>query len=191
MEKQDLQADVIVPALQAIITGAFVSLVVGTVAGALVAWGGRSWGAGQIVAAAFTAGFIAVAVAWFNLMGDRRPALPAMPEQATVTFDQVAPPEHAIKLVVEEERSMHLGHLPVDVETLRMVARSILAGQSFAVGTQTGRGRPLTRSQFETLRGWLLKHGYISWVDANSRQLGMEWTARGKALLRGLAEREN
>ena len=178
MEKQDLQADVIVPALQSLITGAFVTLVVGTVAGALVAWGGRTWGAGQIFAASFTVGFIAAAVAWFNLMGDRRPMPPIVEEAEPATV------MHKVEFVAQHPGGalIRYADLPegVDGQTMRKIARAVdRPGGAFSRPWLCRRKRILTQNQYHDLRASWLRAGFLVALPGNRTEL----TAAGRAVL--------
>lgn len=97
-------------------------------------------------------------------------------------------PVRRVKLEVKENGSHEVRQtLPLDDTTLATVARAVQNGRAFTVGSMTGRGRPLSRSQFDALRDWMLASDYLRWADASNRQRGTEFTSKGTALIRALA----
>lgn len=175
--------DVAVPALQAIISGVAIFLV-----GLAILW--PDW---QIAAAG---GGIVGALAWFLLLSDSRRLLRVVEDVTGVDLDQDGhigepePPALGVKLRIDEEegRVTKYAHLPIDAQRLGQLARGLLGSESFAVASWTGRGKPFSRAEFETLRDWLFRNGYAGWEDPNNRQLGVKFTAKGDALLRALAD---
>lgn len=186
--------DVAVPFLQALISGIVVNVLGLAV---LLATGGE-W------RFAFVAGAAVAAVAWFSLLSDNRRLLRVT--ERIIGIDGLGEPRSAgdgyigepagsaeigVRLRVDEdEATTKYGHLPIDVEALRVVARGVLDGQSFAVSTWTGRGKPLSRAQFEELRGWLFKQGYARWENPDNHAQGVAFTAKGLALWRALVEED-
>ena len=176
----DVTADFLVPLLQSVASGWIVGIAAGVVC---TAFHWPLWPAPLV-------GVGSLALVWFTSLGDRRPPLPEPPAEAHVSIPGFDVPEVKLKLQVEEDggRTLRYGELPIEERALRRVARGVQDGQSFAVSVWSGRGKPLTRSEFEQLRGWMLRHDYLRWKDPRYRQLGMEFTRKGEALLRALAE---
>ena len=182
-----VSADVVVPFLQALVTGLMTTLV-------------------AVVPVYFLrlpfqvtllAGGIALCMTWLYLLADHRKSLwsheryerdieqPVAPS----LIDQARPKEVKVKLAVNESTGrMRFGHLPIDHERLCSMARALKNGRSFSVSAWSGRGKLLSRSEFETLRDWLLDSNYAQWRDDHNRNLGVEFTSRGEAFWRALAE---
>jgi len=182
-----ISADVVVPFLQALLTG----LMATAVAGGVVLGLRWQW---QI---APLAGGLALCMTWLYLLADHRKSLWSH-ERYERDLEQPAPAAPAerdrpkevkVKLEVEESTGrIRYGHLPIDVDRLSAMARALNNGRSFSVSVWSGRGKLLSRSEFETLRDWLLESDYARWRDDNNRNLGIEFTRRGVAFWRGLAE---
>jgi len=183
-----VSADVVVPFLQSMVTGLMATLV----AGALVVGLRLQWQYSLL------AGGLALCMTWLYLLADHRKSLwsveryeqdiaqPAAPTSA----ERDRPQNVKVKLEVNESTGrIRYGHLPIDLERLSAMARSINNGRPFSVSAWSGRGKLLSRSEFEALRDWLLESGYARWRDDNNRNLGVEFTRQGAAFWRGVAER--
>ena len=93
-----------------------------------------------------------------------------------------------VRLVITDDNSQRYAHLPLPKDELRTIAKATLNGRPFTLASWAGDGRMLSRSQFEDLRDWLIKAGYAKWADERSRNKGVVVTAKGKAVMRGLAK---
>jgi hypothetical protein len=136
---------------------------------------------------------IGFAVAWLRLLGDTRKGLfsververSGQPVAATAV-DPAS--QRTIKLKVEEDGRHHkYAHLPLPYEDLRAVARATVNGRAFSLASWAGSGKLLSRSQFETLRDWLLTADYAGWIDDKNHAQGIAFNSKGKAFWRALA----
>jgi len=136
------------------------------------------------------AGALAMGMMWLYLLSEHRRSLWSHERFEHEPEPPAArPKEVGVKLAVNESNGhMRFGHLPIAHDTLVTMARALENGRSFSVSGFTGRGKLLSRSEFETLRDWLLDSDYAQWKDGNNRNLGIEFTSRGAAFWRALAE---
>ena len=74
----------------------------------------------------------------------------------------------------------------VDQKTMRQVARLVLDGRSFSMGSMSGRNRPLSRSTYTALRDEFISRGLASWVSDKAHSQGVVLTPGGKAFMRWL-----
>ena len=68
------------------------------------------------------------------------------------------------------------------------VALKLVAGTPFSEGAMTGKGRPLSRSEFHQLRDLFMERGVVAWKDERHPTLGIEFTIYGKRVIRQMAE---
>ena len=73
-------------------------------------------------------------------------------------------------------------------EKLPMIAHLLRAGKPFSEGAMCGSGRPLSRSEFHSLRDVLFDRGLATWRNAEHPTLGVILTARGKSVMRQAEE---
>jgi hypothetical protein len=177
-----IEADFSVPALQSWLCG--MALLVGTFPLAFhFTW---PW------YTPLAAGAIGFVVAWFRLLGDSRKSLfstERLERSQPVAAAAVEPAsQRTIKLKVEEDaRHIKYAHLPLPYEDLRAMARATLNGRAFSLSSWAGNGKLLSRSQFETLRDWLLTADYAGWLDDKNHAQGIAFNSKGKAFWRALA----
>ena len=99
-------------------------------------------------------------------------------------------PSEPWRIILEDDRGSQVW-LNFDTEELRLkaatVAKLVLNGTSFSEAALTGSNRPLTRTEFYTLRDLFMFHGLLEWKDPESRTLGTKWTAPGRSMIRALA----
>jgi hypothetical protein len=76
--------------------------------------------------------------------------------------------------------------LPTNPEQSKAVAMHVLRGGQFTHGALVGRGKMFTRSEFEGLRDYLTKEGFMRWVNPHATNQGTVLTAKGEALFRGI-----
>ncbi|MCP4428259.1 MAG: hypothetical protein GY803_27540 [Chloroflexi bacterium] len=174
-------SDVIVPLLQ--------SAVSGFVVGLLTLWPTLANGWAWYVPLLVFGGVFAVA--WFLLLADHRRSLWNRETiESGGTPSPIGQPDPVlVRLQVIEDGAIKYANLPIPIETLKTMARAIVNGRSFSVSEWTGAGRPLSRSQFETLRTWLLNNDYAEWVDPDNRRSGVTFSPAGWAFWRGLLEK--
>jgi len=95
------------------------------------------------------------------------------------------------KITLENERGNQQIHLIFPTEELRHKARLIAVlmanGTPFSEGALTGANRPLSRSEFNTMRDLLMLRGLMKWKDAEIHTLGVELTPPGRSTFRKLA----
>jgi len=175
----ELAGDVLVPAMQAIITG-----LVGAVVGGLV---GGSPGAG------LTSGAVVFGLAWLVLLLDHRNALWVIERVtgADLDGDQVvgkpeAPPPTTVRVELRERHNggqrLRWIDLPVGDDKLAAVAEAIQDGASFS---RRGLSEVLTQGDYDKLSGAMLGAGLLHDVG-NKRIL----SGSGRAMLRQITERE-
>jgi hypothetical protein len=174
-------ADVTVPLLQSAISGIIAGLLSGWLAFRF-AWP---------VFTPFLICTIVFALTWIKLLSDHRRSLwnserienktaPAAPEIDT----------HRVRLeIVEPNGHLKYVDLPIAIEDLRVMARAIVNGRAFSLSEWAGKGKLLSRNQFEVTRTWILNNDYGDWIDPENRRLGVEFNSKGQAFWRGLAEK--
>lgn len=175
-------SDVAVPLWQSAISG----LILAVLSVWPVTWFAWSWFIPVAV------GGVTWSVTWFLLLREHRRSLWQVETYQQERLAAPAPAAAAIgvKLQVQEDDThFRFAELPIDRGTLGAVARAVANGRSFTVAGMTGRGKPLSRSQYETLREWLFSADYARWVDDGNHASGVEFTAKGRAFWRALAER--
>jgi hypothetical protein len=74
--------------------------------------------------------------------------------------------------------------LPISPNTMLSVAKRIEAGSSFSHAGLAGPGRPLNRSQYETLRDEFVKRGFAFWRDPTCHNRGVDLTLAGKSVIK-------
>jgi hypothetical protein len=73
--------------------------------------------------------------------------------------------------------------IPVPAEAFATFARAALNGQPVAVSRWTGAGKPFSRSEFETLRDWLIELSLAEWLNTQHRDQGWRFTRAGRHVL--------
>lgn len=187
--KHDALVDgVIVPGLQAAISGGLFGLaaaVLAALAGVPDWW---KWGGGVFVSALLLT-WLSYRHGWqwrlerllgldLNLDGSiGRPSLPALPE----------PEPQRIRVVLEQQggREVDFIDLPARPEQLQALASGITQGRTFALTAWAGT---FTRPEFEGLRDELIKRGLARWANERSHNQGIVLTPAGRAVMRRLAE---
>ena len=174
----DLTGDYLVPLLQSGVTAVAAGLVTSVIAYL------RGWS----YIAPLSVIAIVFALAWWLLL--RRTFDSQMTREHVVNEPRPVAhelPKRTIRLEIREDKRVQRVELPIDEDMLCTVARAVLHGRAFSHSSLTDRGQPLTRGEFEALRDWLLTSGYARWSDESNRRAGVTFTAKGNALLRGLA----
>jgi len=184
-----VQADVLVPVLQSIISGALAGLVV------LVAGLALRTPAGAALAAAGAAAVVVAAFAWMRLLRATRDALTA---RETITRRDDGPQvieAQADRLRVEVieraptgAQSWTLADLPASREVLTRICRNVAGGGMQLSGRDLARLPGLSRDRARELLAAFYDHGLTHYPNGRNDPAGAQWTARGRALSRTLRE---
>jgi hypothetical protein len=181
---------VVVPGLQAAITGALVGLAALAVA-AWLQW--PFWAVGGTAAALATLGaWLSYRGRWAWLMermlgvdinGDQVIGQPAEPD----------PEPEPLRVIVDRtedgSRITDYIDLPVDRERAGVFARALLDGnRGFSLTAWTGRGALFSRREYDELVTTFIARNLATWRNPAAHAQGVELTAAGRAVMRGLAE---
>lgn len=193
--KAEVGSDVVVPLLWALISSLAVAAT-WIVAGLGAAWAGWRVPPETLLKGAALVAVFAFVLSWWAFMRLAQSSLMRTERYERAEPERPRAPDvarPAVRLEVKEERQgagprWIYGELPIDEEALVLAAKKMRAGASFSYADMTeGARSPLTRNQFVTLRGWLLRNGLASWVDENNRRLGLSFPATGEQFWRRLA----
>ncbi len=77
----------------------------------------------------------------------------------------------------------------VDPARMRQVARALADGRAFSERALTGTGLLAGRLEFNQVREEMLEAGLARWKVQQERRQGVELTSKGRAVMRGLAEK--
>lgn len=188
------EANVKVPLLQSLITGAFVGVPVGALVGwvgvahgPLTIWGGiwtgLTWGTIAICGVSF--------FQWTSRSRDYNELLWRI-ESVTgmdVNNDEVVgkPEPRTVRVEVQEGRGWKFSELPGDEQALYDFAVSV----SRKIVTFSERGAAATDygvENFRRLREVFIQRHYAEWKDANNHQLGVVLRQSGAAVLAAIAK---
>lgn len=174
--------DVAVPLLQ--------SAVSGVVAGLLSGWAAVRFAWPVFVP--FLICTVVFALVWVKLLSDHRRSL--WTSERIENHSQAAPTQeietHRVWLeIIEPNGHIKYVDLPIAIEDLQVMARAIANGRPFSTPEWAGKGKLLSRTQFEAVRTWILNNDYGDWVDPDNRRQGIEFNSKGQAFWRGLAQR--
>jgi hypothetical protein len=121
---------------------------------------------------------------WWHLMLDSRQFL--LKRETMHAAPEAAPPGEPATCRIEVDLRSFNGHLrkawlavPVPAESFATFARAALNGQPVAVSRWTGQGKPFSRSEFETMRDWLMEMALAEWLDTRHREQGWRFTLAG------------
>lgn len=135
-------------------------------------------------------------VAWLGFLGWWQRIIKALliPDQVEYYEPEPEPPQPApirIEIIKSDPGSPYVEgqylDLPCEPDQLQALASGLAQGQPFALSTWTGRNRPFSRSQFETVRVELLARGLVRWSSPHARAQGLELTPAGRAVFKRLA----
>lgn len=116
---------------------------------------------------------------WFAVEVVNPPQLPQLqPVRETVAVEVSRP----------DEGRMQFLDFPGGVDELCQLASGVLAGRTFSEVEWTGAGRPYSRAEFRELRGQLLERGLLTWRNERAPSQGVELTAVGRAVFRGIVD---
>lgn len=77
---------------------------------------------------------------------------------------------------------------PISQEKLIKMARRVEAGASFTHADLAGNHRPLSRSEFETVRSEFIARGLCHWVNPDAHTCGVSLSRAGQAVCRRMSE---
>lgn len=180
----DVTADVIAPALQAVVTGVAAAAVSAVAALSLNL---SLW-------AVPTAAGLAFAGAWLYLLRDGRAALWEVERYEHGPAEPPAPaepprPTTRLSVSLEGGRTQQERDLPVEPDQLIRLARALAGGaHTFSERDLSAAGLVTGRRQFEELRDQFLAAGWLRWKSAADRRQGLELTTPGRAALAALAD---
>lgn len=174
-----IEAGVIIPALQGVVTGVLVGPGAGFAAGALGA--ANPWFvAGVVGFGASAVVYLAMLQRWHNITWSLDMWRPdsSGPQVLTNQVDRIQID------VRQDNRSTQILHLGLSAEKLASVARLVLGGRSFSEREFLGL---LSQSEFRALRDELIKRGMLAWRNGESPQQGADFTVFGRQVMRRLA----
>ncbi|HEC61415.1 hypothetical protein LCGC14_0761740 [marine sediment metagenome] len=165
---------IVIPALQAIVSGLLAGLAAGSLAPLVDLPSLDTF----LVVSSLIAMF-----AWFNLLRAWREAI-------IPTYDK---PTHRgynsnVRLEIGRENSTSIVNLPVSRTDLKTLAMGLDSGLSFSESSWTGRGALFSRSEFRQLRDVMIKRKLLQWVNPYARAQGLELTRTGRAVMRYLSD---
>lgn len=173
-----IRAAVLIPALQAGITGLIIGLLGGTVA---MLAGASFW------KWALLAGAASGLLAWWAALASWRDAVyqaksePELKQVETVRLE-----------VLDLDTPQPWGHwlnLAIDPEAAQEALIMLADGKDLSMGALTGRGNPLSRTEFVILRDALIDSGLAYWQNSRSHSQGCALTIGGRKVLQRYADR--
>ena len=184
-ELHNFKAGALLPGLQAVLSGAFFSLLV--MAFSLLA--GTKQAGVYLLAGGACAAFITwlfLLRHWLRLV-DFNAGLPAQPE-----FKALAPAPSSMRIeLVEQTSGGWQGayvDLPATPSQVRLLASGVVQGASLSESAWTGANRPFTKAQFHALRQACLERGWLAWRNQNAPAQGVEVTSVGRRVFSLIAE---
>lgn len=181
-DQSNITSAVLVPLSQAAITGGLTGFSVGCVAWLLAAESPATIG--------FTAGVVITSLSWLALRSGWEKRLSAIlgieaaPAEAE-TYSQLV----HVEIVSEAGLQGDYLDLPGGEEKLIRLAKGLSEGKPFTVRFWTGKAGLYSGPDFERLRAELIARGLARWRSEHDTKQGCDLTAKGKAVMRGLAKR--
>lgn len=173
------QAAVLIPGLQAGITGLLIGIIAGSVA----------WiGGGDALKWAILTGAISGLLAWWAALASWRDAV----YQAKQEPPEVKQVETVRLEVLDLDNPQPWGHwlnLPIEPGAARQALAMLADGRDLSMAALTGRGNPLSRTEFVTLRDALINSGLAYWQNPRSHSQGCALTIGGRAVLKRYSNR--
>jgi hypothetical protein len=181
---QTFHPSVVIPFIQAVVTGFLAGLVMFAVA--LLAGWSRPW------VYWLTSWVVIQCLAWIALLQGWRVVIHRLEERLNIDLNNdeyIGEPPQVVRVEVTQDNGKRVQYadLDIDAAALARVAKSVLSGGSFSEGSLTGYAAPLSRSQFRTMRDTFLARGWLTWKNEDSRSQGLEVTHAGKAVFRSFA----
>jgi hypothetical protein len=187
----DLRSDVVVPFIQATITG-----LLGTVGGSALAMLVNLAGANlDIAIVGGAAGLITAGAMWWVLLQEHRDLLWEIETRTGIDLDgdgkAGVPTTTRLEVTIPAteqsgQQTLILDGLNAKPEQLRTWARGMLQGR-MAESEWYGKGRLFSKGQFYALRQEFIDRGLMAWINPDAHAQGTELTAVGRAVCRWLA----
>jgi hypothetical protein len=166
---QTLRGGVVIPFLQALVTGALVGLLSFVLGG-----NGLAMGAGV-----FLLTWIILVLRWLDLI--TWTVKPPEPEPAP------QPEPLSLRIAVSQDNGHNVALAELKgftLDQLAQLAQGLQAGATFSEAAWTGSGRPFTRPQFYELRQVFLSRGWAAWRSPGTPARGVVLTHPGEAVTR-------
>lgn len=171
---------ILLPAGQAFMSGIFLGLPIGII--------GKSWYLFWSSWAIIQAGaWLMLLWHWFDLTS-RAEEMLGWDLNQDGYIGAPEPVQETVRVAVtsEDGRQTAFLDMPVDRARLALMASGVMSGVPLAESSWVGPGK-FTRYEFTAVRDELIKRGYATWISEASKARGVRVTAKGRALLRGLA----
>jgi hypothetical protein len=194
---QSREVAVFVPLAQAFVTGTLVSIIVSTAVwfvcryNALAVLDSLGW--------ALSAGFVSwsgvMLLTWRDRQREWRELIWNLERSFGVDIDgdgdKGEPQTARIEVSFRESRQQQTVELPFALSKMIWLAKAITAGtRKFTERDLSGAGNPFSVGEVDEMREVFIARGWLKWVNPDSIQQGVEWTAKGLAVLKGLADME-
>ena len=174
-----IRAAVLIPALQAGITG----LIIGLLGGSLAMLAGASFWKWALLSGAASG-----LLAWWAALASWRDAVyQAKNEPGKKQVENVVRLE-VLALDTPQPWGSWL-NLAIDPEAAREALAMLAYGKDLSMGALTGRGNPLSRTEFVILRDALIDSGLAYWQNTRSHSQGCALSVGGRAVLRRYTDR--
>jgi hypothetical protein len=195
------QRAVVLPFWQAVASGGFVGVFLGTLVGVLTyASGAAVWwkAAGIGLVVAFFAFLLAALIAWFFFVNEWRAMVWQTENFLHRDIDgdgyqgQPAPPQTVRVEMLRDAvdgpyPQTQIAELPTSKEKMTDLARGVLGGTPFSEPQWSGAGALFSRNEFRQVRDVFLSRGWVRWKDDRYPQQGLELSPAGKAVMRTFA----
>ncbi|MCW4004959.1 MAG: hypothetical protein NWE95_13730 [Candidatus Bathyarchaeota archaeon] len=181
---QSLGPAVLIPGLQAIITGILAGGAIGSLAWLVDytnPW--RVWLFGTFSAQALS--WTAAIFRWMAIIHTLESWSPNNDQASSVT--NTTTNVETLRLAVTQDNRIQIFNLNIDPQRIYQAAALVTDGASFTERDLTGSGRPLSQSEFRQLRDELIRRGFLHWRNPAEPRQGTELTAAGRHLFRQLA----
>jgi hypothetical protein len=175
---------VVVPTLQALVSGALVGATGGLAAG-MVHWDNALWVWGLTTFGTASVLWLAMLDRWQKIQWEREFWRPEAPQAQVV--QQTNNVERISVDVRQDNRTTTILHLNVSAERLAEVAKLVLNGRPFVERSFCGSNGLLSQTQFREMRDELIQRGLLTWRNPESPQQGTIFEPSGYALMRRLA----
>ena len=177
----------IIPGLQAFLTGVFLGVVAGVLSVSLE-WG-HPWRAGFLIWAGVQAvTWLCLLVRWANIVVMLETVLNVDLNQDGLIGEDIIEAEEVqpvrIEVIQDEGRHVQFANLPIPEKKLTALAVGLSQGAGLSEGQWTGKGAVFSRSEFRTLRDLFVTRGWLQWVNTEAHSQGLQLTHPGKAVMR-------
>ena len=175
-----ITAAVIVPALQAGITGVIIGILGGTVA---MLTGASFWTWALLTGAA--SGLLAW---WAAIASWREAVYQAFQEPPDVQQVETV----RLEIMDLDNANQNWGawlNLAIDADAAKLALTMLADGKDLSMGALTGRGNPLSRTEFVILRDALIDAGLAYWQNPRAHAQGCALSVGGRAVLKRYSSR--